>query len=172
MPLMFAVLNNGIAALIGMRPTQDAPPSDASAEGISLHEPVCEFFLRQPADAHHTEMTIRQSLETQPAGWLAGFLRAVERDNAVHVFSGCTTANHRAVVELVLWVLYEELIGPAPVLPEIRDIYELLSQMLPQLPEYLRNLMVETVQRTDDDSSRVPRRRSCAAWTGRRAIPC
>jgi hypothetical protein len=63
--------------------------------------------------------------------------------------------SHQLLAEMVLWVMHEEWLGPAPLSPEQQMVRDTILQLAPQLPRYLRGKPFRSVELTSPDQLRI-----------------
>ncbi|HZU25339.1 MAG TPA: hypothetical protein VFA04_07445 [Bryobacteraceae bacterium] len=142
--LLSAVVNNALATAFGMRPAAPhrAPVADT---GQPAADPHVQMIARL-YDPWAMEDALLAELPARGTQWLHGVLRRLEWQNA-HARLAAGEASNTLVLEMVCWILHEEQAGPAPLPREVLDIYEVRPQLLPHLPDFLRDGAIETVQR-------------------------
>ncbi len=148
MNLVSAVVNNALATAVGIRPFSARPPvtlpAEADAPELAYVETLdLEVLLSRP-DPFDVEREMTSD-ERDPL-WLHHLLEGVGRAN-LHPRVPPSGEDVRALmVEMVIWIVHEELIGPAPLSAELLNVYEVSPQLL-AIPDWLRGSRVGAIQR-------------------------
>jgi hypothetical protein len=145
--LVSAVVNNALATAFGMRPSAPRRNAlEAAAEPVLAPDEGPVDAIRQLYDPWAMEDAVLADLPARGIPWLHRLLRTLEWENAHATLAG-RTASHALVLEMVCWIVHEEQAGPAPLPRELLDIFEVGPQLLPHLPDFLRDGAIDSVQR-------------------------
>lgn len=147
--LFSAVVNNALATAFGMRPT---PPRrqilpETGATRMSPEDDAHVDALLRLFDPYAMEDGVISELQTRGPVWLHSVLRTLEWHNAHSPLAVRVDGLSPLVLEMVFWIVHEEQIGPVPLSRDLLDIYEVGPQLLPHLPEFMRDSSIQSVQR-------------------------
>ena len=138
-----AVLNNGLATLLRMNPAID-PPARSADLGGDYSDSAYDLGLANLFDP----FAIEQALGERSSADLRRLMRSAVYENERTGYTPRAGANP-LMVEMVVWIVHEERFGPVPDLGPSRDHRDVLAQLLPQLPEFLREQPLRAVQMLD-----------------------
>ena len=144
-----AVLNNGLATLLRMHPSSDPPPRNLDL-GDEYVDSAYDLGLSNLFDP----FAIEHALGGRSSADLRRLMRSAVYENERTGYMPRTSANP-LMVEMVLWIVHEERFGTAPAVGASRDHRDVLAQIVPQLPEFLRNQPLRSVQLLDSRRLKV-----------------